>query len=316
MKTTSHKKSIITITTTIILLIITACGGNFEENIETPPEPNSSLYTEEASKVQTPDFDITLPNEPSKTNAPQEPNTTLPDPIISENDWVWRVQPNLAYDRIYICCTFFHLPPFEPEARQINPITGELTDEPHWGHGGSGFGWVYDPALGLFGNPVRDFWGYGEHIGLHPLDDIENSMRQMYIDLGWDNMQNWSLNDAWWMQFPHFVQKVDATYIETTIHDFGESYELTSEAFSGKFAFINNLEFQTDFIFDEYAIWTTNHLFGVSIDGAWRAINQYGEFLFDAEFEHFLPICDETAFVKINGYYGILDVKHTLQRLS
>jgi len=59
---------------------------------------------------------------------------------------VWRVPPTLPHEEVLLCCGFMN-----EQWQYIDPITGQLMDGFHCGHGGDGNAFVYDAALGLFG---------------------------------------------------------------------------------------------------------------------------------------------------------------------
>ena len=236
-----------------------------------------------------------------------------PEPVFWENGWVWRVEPTLPYGRIVHClCSLFFDESIWSGA-SIDPQTGLISNVYHNGHGGGSSGWVYDPVLGLFGNPVRSF-AYGTHIGMHPLGNFESSVVDMYLEIFGEghNFEDWLLQDLRRSLLSRsvIVQTVDST--KRTIWEFPwyDEYSLTSEAFLGRFALMRNMEFITDFIFDDMnSGWS---FFGASINGLWGIIDHDSNVLMDFQFEHILPICGDTAFVKYNGYYGILDITRTL----
>ncbi|MCL2752544.1 MAG: WG repeat-containing protein [Defluviitaleaceae bacterium] len=245
----------------------------------------------------------------------------LPEPVQWENGWVWRVLPNLPYERVIRCICGLYFDTDIWNVTSISPHTGLLTEIYHNGHGGGSSGWVYDIALGLFGNPMRSFV-YGTHIGMHPLNDFENSVLNMYLELfGAEyNFDDWVLADLRraLLGGSIIVQSVDSTnriYWEWEYTpNFVSEYRLEDEAFLGEFAIMHNMEFVTDFIFDD-AYWGFEFI-GASIEGVWGVIDHHGNALLDFQFQHVLPICDNTAFVKYNGYYGILDITLTLQGLQ
>jgi len=84
----------------------------------------------------------------------------------------WILPPSLSYEFIFQCnCGRF----FNQDWAEIDPATGQLTNEYHNGHGGSQPAWVYDIEHGLFGNAGYEF-GLQTFIGLHPLDNFEESI--------------------------------------------------------------------------------------------------------------------------------------------
>ncbi|MCL2169593.1 MAG: hypothetical protein FWB74_06180, partial [Defluviitaleaceae bacterium] len=174
---------------------------------------------------------------------------SLDESVMIALDWV--IPPELPHEHIRMCsCGRFFLGTADSlQWDEVDPATGKLTDGFHGGHGMGEHPWVHDPALGLFGHGAND--GYGSPIGLHPLENFEeNVIHAFTFEDGTvaEHMFEWILPRARGLLA---VESVDSTKRE--YHDSGGwiTWWLTQDAFSGRFALMYNLDFTTDFIFDE-----------------------------------------------------------------
>ena len=110
------------------------------------------------------------------------------------------------------------------------------------------------------------------------------------------------------------VESVDTSLTRETVtggHTRATIAVLTDDAFLGSFALMYNLEFLTGFVFDEAA--PPYALTGpVRMGDNWGLIDRNGDTVLPFIFEHLMRICEDTAFAKYNGAYGIIDLTRTV----
>jgi hypothetical protein len=228
---------------------------------------------------------------------------------------VWSVEPTLEYMSVRLClCDLF----FEgSDWDAIDPVTGLHSGIDHLGHGDVSSEWVFDPARNLFGHP-----SYGEgpfsNIGMLPLAEFESSVRglsRMGID--------WLLSTTDGLLV---VQSVDSSLrtSENAWEGAENLWNLTTEAFSGRFALMYNRTFVTDFVFDGGQPWWHSFTFDggstgrklnyipISRDGYWGMLDRNGDTVLPFMFENIVRIDENTAFVRLNGRYGILNLRATI----
>jgi len=97
--------------------------------------------------------------------------------------------------------------------------------------------------------------------------------------------------------------------------------DFLDEAYIGdKYAIAYGVDFVTDFIYDYNITWLYSRdmeeVITVKLNGKWGAIGKHGETLAPFVFDDFIFIDNDSAFVKYNGKYGILDVKETSLSLA
>ena len=221
---------------------------------------------------------------------------------------VWLVAPTLEHEYIRLCsCGVF----FGPDWMVIDPVTGLSTGDMKLGHGGPGPGFVYDPALGLFGQPSYGFF-YHDLIGMHPMDEFEAIA------------PSWTLSNSGGLIS---VQSVDSSmrnymrYEEYTLPEWDDYWNLDEEAFSGRFAVMYNRRLITNFIFDDGAHWWYRFSFNEdgsgreNLDfiamrhgGSWGLIDINGNGILPFMFENLIVINEHSAFARVDGRYGILDI--------
>ena len=229
----------------------------------------------------------------------------------------WRVQPTLEYVSVRLCsCGLF----FEgSDWDSIDPVTGLHSEIAAHGHGGPGAEWVYDPARGLFGHPSYGE-GYHSNIGMFPLAGFESSVRGLSLSL---SHTDWLLSSTDGLLV---VQSVDSSL--RTTEDAREGVEnwwnLTEGAFSGRFALMYDRELVTDFIFDGGQPWWHSftddgggagrklNAIPVSRNGQWGMVDRSGNTVLPFIFENLVRIDENTAFARLDGRYGILDLHATM----
>ena len=227
---------------------------------------------------------------------------------------VWTVLPQLEHGRVYRNSfghyTFDEAFQFYP-TREINSATGQLTGEHMWGYPPLGH-YTYDIERGLFGQPV-----YAEEyhfsFGMHPTDQFPEILYTWFEDISWftnrqlfpvagvdSSMRRYwgpnhlGIDHGWWL--------------------------LTEDAFSGKYAIMDNnngLQFVTDFVFDWIAADFLFDMIEVRVNDmyGYGIVDERGEFVIPAIFEHIVIIDENTAFAKYEGRYGILDIRQTAGNL-
>jgi len=241
--------------------------------------------------------------------------TVLVSSSPMDTSLVWRVEPTLNYVSVRLCsCGLF----FEgSDWDSIDPETGLHSGIVHPGHGSAGPEWVYDQARGLFGHPSHGE-GYHSNIGVFPLAEFESSVRGLGLSHG-----DWLLSTTDELLV---VQSVDSS-LRTTEHAWeGEEnwWNLTDEAFSGRFALMYNRELVTDFIFDGGQPWWHSSTFDgggagrklnaipVSRNGNWGMLDRNGNTVLPFIFGNLVRINEDTAFARLDGRYGILDLRATM----
>jgi len=255
--------------------------------------------------------------DPEETETQEDPEPQEePDPP-AEPTLIWIVPPTREHDHITRCnCGFF----IDQEWRVVDPITGQLTGDFHGGHGGPAPDWVYDPALGLFGHAGYEH-GYHSFMGMHTPGDFEA------IADNWDIQHSSGLIA---------VQAVDSTrrqYLGDDTEAYGDLYygqdwwRLTEDAFTGMYAVMYNRRLITDFVFTDGAKWWHRFMHFENIEwefsnidlipmnfggNNWGAIDRQGNVALPFIFENLVAIDENRALARVNGMYGILDMRATM----
>ena len=236
------------------------------------------------------------------------PNDTGETPADAGFTPVWLIEPTLEHEFIRLCsCGLF----FDADWMIIDPTTGLSTGEWKPGHGGPGPGFVYDRVLGLFGQPGYGAF-YNDWVGMHPMDEFESVAAP------------WTLSNSGGLIS---VQSVDSSmrdymrYEEYTLPEWDDYWMLSEDAFSGRFAVMYNRQLITDFIFDDGAHWWYRFSFNedgsgrenlsfiaMSHAGSWGLIDINGNAVLPFVFENLIVINRDTAFARVDGRYGILDI--------
>ena len=221
--------------------------------------------------------------------AAQVDGIVAPAPAFDLSGLVWIVEPTLTHESISHCdCGYFR----NENWMLVDPLTGNLTGAPHLGHGPWLPMFVFDREQNRFGHTAID-WGYFNLIGLHPyaqalqrFPDIRNLL--MIVE----NV-NSNLGDYWMDPF------------------LGSGWGLWPDAYLGEFAVMYNGRLVTDFVFnDRGRFWSMGTNTIAARRGAfWGLIDQQGNDATSFIFEHIVPIDNNTAFARIGGRYGILDIR-------
>ncbi len=74
-------------------------------------------------------------------------------------------------------------------------------------------------------------------------------------------------------------------------------------------------QLRTDFVFDEVSPVAARYI-AVKSEGLWGFIDPFGKEVIPSVFDDAIVIDDDTAFIKVHGKYGILDVHETASQLS
>ena len=217
--------------------------------------------------------------------------------VVDPNDFVWRVAPELEYEKIYYCgCGFYGTEPHSGYG--IDTKTGLIGDNEHYGHGGGPIYYLYDENKDLYG-----YYGYdegGEFFEMLTAGDF-------------------AINFPWGIQRLNAYQKIDSDKVKK-IEEEGQivSYDISAALISEKYAVAFGTTFVTEFIYDYfdrdeyiYVVFETPNIIAMQLDGKWGILDKDGKTAVPFSFEEILLIDDETAFAKINGKYGIIDVKKT-----
>ena len=211
-------------------------------------------------------------------------------PVIDTSDIVWIVEPTLEYNEVYYCwlCgytanSFTYI---------IDESTGQITGF-HDGHGGPYFQtWLYDSESGIF---ALYRYGWDQEITIHPINDF-------------------SIHFLSYVNNLNYVKQVDVNkIIKIEVEDWEYSYNLGTKYENSKYAISYGSVLLTDFIYDNPDNLSDSLIYKnaipVSINGKWGFINKSGNLIIPFIFDHAASSDGETAFVKINGKYGIIDVR-------
>jgi len=274
---------------TILVITLAACQNDGNPDGTSTTQETSMSSEEEIADSVGMDGDIN-----SIIVGDENQNNNLEDVTSSENyTLVWVVEPTLEYDFIYHCC-FFSTGDHSGEF--IDSATGLIIDWPQdlaFGHG-SVQGWVYDPEVSLFG-----LGGVGDY----------SSIMLLSIDEWTDLFAQFGEQHGLMI-----VQLVDSSIRAVT--EFSSEY-LPDYAHSGKFAVMLNGIFITNFIFDGGSLPGLGseilyYTIPMQIGDTWGFIDKNGDVAIPFLFEHIVRIDDETAFVRYNGRYGILNIPLTI----
>jgi len=209
---------------------------------------------------------------------------------IDNNGITWIVEPTLEYDSVYFCrlCgytanSFTYI---------LDKTTGEI-DRYHDGHGGPhSLEWIYDSENEMFG-----FYrsGWDEEVEIYKINQFFEYF-SIYADtLKFVRQVNYSDiiidRDEWW----------------------GKSYKLGEKYENSKFAISYDNKLLTEFIYDKPDNLTNvliyRNAIPVSKNDKWGFIDTKGNIIIPLIFDHVASSDGETAFVKLNGKYGIIDVR-------
>ena len=304
---------------------IVADDGAEEDDVDDEyPQEDSAIPDDEAQADENDDDTVDEP--PSETND-NEDSSSIDENINEENAnqdaaangpgfaLIWAVAPNLEHEHIWLCsCGLFS----DPDFNAIDPVTGLLTGGHKYGHGGPGPEFVYDRERSLFGQPNYGFF-YHDLIGVHPIAEFEAIA------------PSWILNQSSGLIS---VQSVDSSLrqyygdlgIENAPPEWDDYWDLTEEAFTGRFAIMYNRQFVTDFIFDGGAYWWYRFSFNedgsgrenlgfiaMRQGGLWGLVDRSGNTILPFVFDELIVINESTAFARIDGgWYGILDLTATM----
>jgi hypothetical protein len=299
-----------------VLIFLTSCGG--ENNM--PVEPGETIPGQ-SSEITPPPAVESPPEPPEEIEPPSAPESSeaessIPESSVAEsnteriidgNNLAWIVEPVLEYDRVSYCreCGYFadassYSTDYYPYYN-INEETGQIIDE----HGGHGYEtslvyaieWVIDKDEKLFGRLLIS--GY-------------KTEKEIY-----------SIDDEFALRFPDSTDTLNPTKEfamsevseRESVYEGGIHYDMGSRFENSKYAIAYGNTFITDFVFDgvagtnyRYGGVTYNNAIPVSIGGKWSFIDKNGNEITPFIFDHAISADGDTAFVKYNGKYGILDV--------
>ena len=209
--------------------------------------------------------------------------------LTDNNGIVWLVEPTLDYDDVYYCTrcgytanTFIYI---------LDESTGQIAEE-HEGHGGPySQNWLYDSENGMFG--LYRF-GWDEEITIHSVSDFPIHFSS-YSD---------TLN---------YVRQVNFNDIIMVEDDWENFYKLGDKYENSKYAISYGSTLLTEFIYDRSDNMSVSleykYAIPVSINGKWGFIDKRGNLIIPLIFDHVATSDGDTAFVKINNKYGIIDVQ-------
>jgi len=207
---------------------------------------------------------------------------------VGISSFVWIVEPTLDYEDVDYCpmCGY-------TANNWINILdgsTGQIKGY-HNGHGGPYYTeFLYDSINRMFG---LYRYGWSEEVKIYNINQFSRQFSS-YIN---------TLN---------FVRQVDSANIIKEDHIDYISYNLGTKYANSKYAISYGSTILTEFVYDKpetssLAI-TYNNAIPISKDGKWGFINTRGNIIVPLIFDHAVSSNGDTAFVKINGKYGIIDV--------
>ena len=209
-------------------------------------------------------------------------------------DFVWKVEPTLEYKKVQYCfCGFFGTE--VPDGKGIDPRTGLIDNSEHYGHGGGMTNYLYDEGKNLFGYYSCDEGG--EYFEMLSGNDF--------------------LSNVWRAQSLKAFQKIDSDKVTKYKNEWdGESFDLSNANVSEKYAVAYGTAFVSDFIYDygdgntgwNFSNDNAANIIALVLDGKWGIIDKDGNVVIPFCFEDIVLINEKTAFAKINGKYGILNV--------
>jgi len=273
-----------------IIIFLLSCKRSIPDSalINSPSilQNNSSFeiinqFMETGSKIET----NTKPEIENKQVSKNDTNY-----IIDENGIVWIIEPKLEYKSVFYCVCGYTANTFE---YNIDEYTGQIVSE-HYGHGGLQVReWLYDIETRMFG--IHSY-GWEEEVIIHPLDQFLIYFSSYATNLG-------------------YVRQIASKDIIRNDNEWGASFNLGEKYINSKYAISYGGTILTDFIYDRAGnisdSLTYKNAIPVSLDGKWGFINSKGNIIIPFIFEHAESSNGETAFVKINGKYGIIDVHNS-----
>jgi len=220
-------------------------------------------------------------------------NINLVEWVIDNYHIFWIVEPTLEYDNVNFCFCGYTANSF---SYVIDIMTGKIIED-HYGHGGPSYReWLYDSENELFGERI---FRWGEEITIHHINQFSTHFVP-YIN---------TLN---------YVRQIDSTSIIREENEWGNiSYNKGLKYENSKYAIAYGNILLTEFVYDSpnrLAFQGYKNAIHVSIDGKWGFINTKGNIIIPLIFEHIVSSDGDIAFVKINGKYGIIDVRSSDDR--
>jgi len=241
-------------------------------------------------------------------------NTTADDEFWTpHSNLTWIVEPAFTYDIVFYCDEHgYTANTYNWESFALSAQSGQIISD-HYGHEGPEFReWLFDTERNLFGKYT---FGWGQDVALYPTDQFATHFPD-HTD---------SLN---------YVRQVDSTEISGEDDpSYGMQYSLGEKYANSKYAVAYGNTLLTDFIFDVASnitedprstdffnniYYMSNNMCDAQIykntiavhqNGKWGFVDTNGGIAVPFIFDHVASTDGDTAFVKLNGLYGILDVK-------
>jgi hypothetical protein len=262
---------------TLVVVFIFACGGLMGCKANKAGEPVNITITESDTNKDS-------DSEKSLNNV-YEPKVT---------DFVWKVEPVLEYKKIHCCmCGFIGEDSYL--GKGIDPKTGSINNSEHYGHGGGTTYYLYDEGKGLFG--YYSFDEGGEYFEMLPGNEF--------------------MSNVWGAGRIKAFQKIDSDKVTKYKNEWGEdSFDLTGAYVSDKYAAAYGKTLLSAFIYDyckdgeewDYSNYNANNIIALILEGKWGIIDKNGNNVVPFCFEDIVLIDEKTAFAKIDGKYGILNI--------
>ena len=209
-------------------------------------------------------------------------------------DFIWKVEPVLQYKKIHCCfCGFIGEDSYL--GKGIDPKTGLIDNSEHYGHGGGITHYLYDESKGLFGYTSCDEGG--EFFEMFPANEF--------------------MSKAWGAGRINAFRKIDSDKVSKYVNEWGEeAFDLKNANVSEKYAAAYGTTFVSDFIYDyciegevwDFSNYNAGNIIALILDGKWGIIDKDGITVVPFCFEDIVLINEKTAFAKIDGKYGILNI--------
>ena len=228
---------------------------------------------------------------------------------ISEGDLIWNVEPTLPYHWIMFFRALGYIAydgsQEYPDGFYIDERTGMFVEE-SFPTGG-----FPEPYTYGYDRRTNGFYYWIEYASsLISTEDVilESSSVVLSVyefegdDWGWNLIEN-----------PKYAIFSNGEFVSDFVYDRvigGNGVALVM--LDGKFAVADYRgNFMTEFVFDDAAEIATGFI-AVRIGDKWGFLDLLGEEIIPFIFEDAIGIDEDTAFVKLNGFYGILNVRMTV----
>jgi len=218
----------------------------------------------------------------------------------NETSIVWKVEPELEYDKIYYCsdCNLLK----DADISDIKTIIETLYP--------SGDGVIY--ICGVHGGMTRQFFidEEKEVVVVSESSDGGSSIYYYTAD-ELNEFRSWPIYNFDSERLYGF-RRIDSEKIIE--HDYGNGdfgYEFDDAIIDGKYALVQGTTFITNFIYDDYkskARYRSINFIDFKLNDKWGIVDKTRNILLPFIFDDIEFINDKYAFAKYSGKYGVLDI--------